>query len=949
MSSGSFFTPSSFKRHQAASAAGAPPLILTSTRNNPRYNQTASSNLSNSSKWPIPFGISYRTLNESHRNSYSSRLSSSSSYNNLINRQHGSRSTRTASHHSSYQNPSKMEQSSNNSTATSTNTSSNANIISSTSSSTCSTVKHLVDNSEKSPSSLSSPNSTVAIDKLKPEANNDQTTISVSSLASNLDSSNNVTDNVNNNSNNCTIDSCSMSNCTDTTNHHHSVGNSNDLNQTNSTNSDFLMSLNAPKFGRPVPNRVFVGGIPADVTEHDVRQLFAQYGSINSVKIINDKAGVSRGYGFVTFDSEDDAQKVIKEADNLIIKHRKLNVSPAVMKHPTNAFADSRVFPNGSFIYPQLPLSSAAANYSQFFPENFHGVCAAEGMPLYQIAGMNGHFMSSCPSFITSPTTPQYLTQSASNAYGSPYPNTTGYLYSNVPPTPTPVNIQLPSQHSMYHTPSHQHASQHLMSGTSMPNTHPFQYSTAHCAAPTQTNGTLPNGPAPMHAMRYTMPPNHTLTLSSQPSQMNQMSDMSNLNGAGNMTQGSGSQMGSALLQHHPHSHQTALYNYPTSLVPGTHAMANNNGNGMTCVPANMHLKADGSGNIELMDNVQPALLNGHVMSNNGSNNPVSNVTTIPSTMHIGGNGYMPQMMEMAIWPGTHLATNSGTYCGPSVQPNGVNYGGHSNGPNTGAHHSNHINGNRNGPLAHSTPATVISNNPYQKTTGQHNSVNMSNGHSPNPSSSSSTISATMSGFLSSNSSNGLGGNQANHNHNHSSISSSSSSSMKGGGDKGSNGRNGSSSYSSSHKKMYNNMNGNNQHYSNNNCSNTSKSKLINCNIPVNGNSRYHQTKPAVTNDIIEQVPEKVQHHSTRSGKQQPPSSMINGRSNVTNGSSNMSSSSSSSSSSVTNSSQSFITKTVNGVQIYALANNGSESIDSSANNNIPNSPLVVHSPPTVI
>ncbi|KAI2801786.1 hypothetical protein BLOT_009603 [Blomia tropicalis] len=807
MSSGSFFTPSSFKRHQAASAAGAPPLILTSTRNNPRYNQTASSNLSNSSKWPISFGISYRTLNESHRNSYSSRLSSSSSYNNLINRQHGSRSTRTASHHSSYQNPSKMEQSSNNSTATSATTSSNANIISSTSSSTCSTVKHLVDNSEKSPSSLSSPNSTVAIDKLKPEANNDQTTISVSSLASNLDSSltltanttvanpiapaataaaaavssssplishppsNNVTDNVNNNSNNCTIDSCSMSNCTDTTNHHHSVGNSNDLNQTNSTNSDFFMSLNAPKFGRPVPNRVFVGGIPADVTEHDVRQLFAQYGSINSVKIINDRAGVSRGYGFVTFDSEDDAQKVIKEADNLIIKHRKLNVSPAVMKHPTNAFADSRVFPNGSFIYPQLPLSSAAANYSQFFPENFHGVCAAEGMPLYQIAGMNGHFMSSCPSFITSPTTPQYLTQSASNAYGSPYPNTTGYLYSNVPPTPTPVNIQLPSQHSMYHTPSHQHASQHLMSGTSMPNTHPFQYSTAHCAAPTQTNGTLPNGPAPMHAMRYTMPPNHTLTLSSQPSQMNQMSDMSNLNGAGNMTQGSGSQMGSALLQHHPHSHQTALYNYPTSLVPGTHAMANNNGNGMTCVPANMHLKADGSGNIELMDNVQPALLNGHVMSNNGSNNPVSNVTTIPSTMHIGGNGYMPQMMEMAIWPGTHLATNSGTYCGPSVQPNGVNYGGHSNGPNTGAHHSNShhhshgtmnppkpyqslstpsINGNRNGPLAHSTPATVISNNPYQKTTGQHNSVNMSNGHSPNPSSSSSTISATMSGFLNS-------------------------------------------------------------------------------------------------------------------------------------------------------------------------------------------------------
>lgn len=37
-------------------------------------------------------------------------------------------------------------------------------------------------------------------------------------------------------------------------------------------------------------------------------------------------------YGFVTFERAEDAQKVIKEAENLIIKNRKLNVSTAVMK-----------------------------------------------------------------------------------------------------------------------------------------------------------------------------------------------------------------------------------------------------------------------------------------------------------------------------------------------------------------------------------------------------------------------------------------------------------------------------------------------------------------------------------------------------------------------------------------------------------------------------------------
>lgn len=43
-------------------------------------------------------------------------------------------------------------------------------------------------------------------------------------------------------------------------------------------------------------------------------------------------------YGFVTYENEGDAQKVIKEAENLIIKNRKLNVSTAVMKHQQNSF-----------------------------------------------------------------------------------------------------------------------------------------------------------------------------------------------------------------------------------------------------------------------------------------------------------------------------------------------------------------------------------------------------------------------------------------------------------------------------------------------------------------------------------------------------------------------------------------------------------------------------------
>ena len=62
--------------------------------------------------------------------------------------------------------------------------------------------------------------------------------------------------------------------------------------------------------------------------------MFARFGNVNAVKIINDRAGIPRGYGFVTFDSEEEAKRVLREGDNLVLKGRKLNVAIAVKKQP---------------------------------------------------------------------------------------------------------------------------------------------------------------------------------------------------------------------------------------------------------------------------------------------------------------------------------------------------------------------------------------------------------------------------------------------------------------------------------------------------------------------------------------------------------------------------------------------------------------------------------------
>lgn len=40
-------------------------------------------------------------------------------------------------------------------------------------------------------------------------------------------------------------------------------------------------------------------------------------------------------YGFVTFENGSDAKRVLKEADNLVFKNKKLNIAVAIKKQPT--------------------------------------------------------------------------------------------------------------------------------------------------------------------------------------------------------------------------------------------------------------------------------------------------------------------------------------------------------------------------------------------------------------------------------------------------------------------------------------------------------------------------------------------------------------------------------------------------------------------------------------
>ncbi|OBS63824.1 hypothetical protein A6R68_07637, partial [Neotoma lepida] len=80
--------------------------------------------------------------------------------------------------------------------------------------------------------------------------------------------------------------------------------------------------------GKIMPNTVFVGGIDVRMDETEIRSFFARYGSVKEVKIITDRTGVSKGYGFVSFYNDVDVQKIVE----INFHGKKLKLGPAIRK-----------------------------------------------------------------------------------------------------------------------------------------------------------------------------------------------------------------------------------------------------------------------------------------------------------------------------------------------------------------------------------------------------------------------------------------------------------------------------------------------------------------------------------------------------------------------------------------------------------------------------------------
>ncbi|MDJ0974316.1 MAG: RNA-binding protein [Planctomycetota bacterium] len=82
-------------------------------------------------------------------------------------------------------------------------------------------------------------------------------------------------------------------------------------------------------------NKLYVGNLPFSANEDEVRGAFEQFGTVVGVTLVMDReTGRPRGFGFVEFASQEEAQAAIQGLDGQDFGGRTLRVNEAKPREP---------------------------------------------------------------------------------------------------------------------------------------------------------------------------------------------------------------------------------------------------------------------------------------------------------------------------------------------------------------------------------------------------------------------------------------------------------------------------------------------------------------------------------------------------------------------------------------------------------------------------------------
>ena len=77
-------------------------------------------------------------------------------------------------------------------------------------------------------------------------------------------------------------------------------------------------------------NKLYVGNLSYNIRDDDLQQAFAQFGTVNSAKVMMDRdTGRSKGFGFVEMGSDPEAQAAINAMNGQALDGRAIVVNEA--------------------------------------------------------------------------------------------------------------------------------------------------------------------------------------------------------------------------------------------------------------------------------------------------------------------------------------------------------------------------------------------------------------------------------------------------------------------------------------------------------------------------------------------------------------------------------------------------------------------------------------------
>ena len=94
--------------------------------------------------------------------------------------------------------------------------------------------------------------------------------------------------------------------------------------------------------------RIFVGNLPFSATDQVLQETFAQYGTVESAKVITDRmSGRSKGFGFVEMSNDTEAQAAIDKLNGAEYEGRTITVNEAREMQPREGGGGGRGYGGG--------------------------------------------------------------------------------------------------------------------------------------------------------------------------------------------------------------------------------------------------------------------------------------------------------------------------------------------------------------------------------------------------------------------------------------------------------------------------------------------------------------------------------------------------------------------------------------------------------------------------